>query len=192
MRKHLFMNLRIFDSGESSGGQGGSAGNGGGGQGSAGYTYEQVEEIANARAGRAERAAMADFFRKQGMTEEEVTEAINKHKAEQLANKPDVTGIAKERDDARKELEELKNTNLLRDMGVRPDDLDYVAFKVRKLVDDKTDFAKAAEKFLKENPRYTARGGYRVTTSAATGDQSDGGNNANGSINDAIRRAMRR
>ena len=49
----------------------------------------------------------------------------------------------------------MKNTSYLRDKGVKPDDLDYVLFKVSKQVDDKTDFKKAADAFLKENPRFT-------------------------------------
>ena len=58
-------------------GSGGTAGAAAGGQGSAGYTYEQLEEVAASRAERASRAALADFFRKQGMSEEEITTAIN-------------------------------------------------------------------------------------------------------------------
>ena len=64
-------------------------------------------------------------------------------------------------------------------------------FKVNKLVDDKTDFAKAADKFLKENPRDTGKGTYRVSSSTSSGDQNTG-NGTNASINDAIRAAMRR
>ena len=43
----------------------------------------------------------------------------------------------KERDDALAKVEEMENTNYLRDKGVKPDDLDYVLFKVGKKVDDK-------------------------------------------------------
>ena len=45
----------------------------------------------------------------------------------------------------------MKNEKVLTSKGVKADDLDYVMFKVSKLVDDKTDFEKAADKFLKEN-----------------------------------------
>ncbi len=47
--------------------------------------------------------------------------------------------------------------------GVKTDDLDYVTFKVSKMVNDKTTFEKAAEKYLKENPKYTGSGTYRVS-----------------------------
>ena len=64
-------------------------------------------------------------------------------------------------------------------------------FKVSKMVDEKTDFAKAAEKFLKENPRYTGAGTYRVSTSTGSDNQNSGGN-MNMTINDRIRAAAKR
>lgn len=194
--KKKYMNLQIFaDGGEGgTGGQGGNAGTGNGGQGNTGnatYSYEQAEEIANARADRASRTALADFFRKQGMNEEQVTQAINDFKAKQKENQPDVSAITRERDDARKELEAMKNTNLLRDKGVKPEDLDYVLFKVQQKVTDKVDFEKAAEDFLKENPRFTGQGTYRVATSTQSGG-SGTAQNINETINNAIRMAARR
>lgn len=187
------MNLRIFEEG----GQGGTDGGGNGGTGDggqnkgAGYTFEQAEEIANSRAERASRAALANFYKQQGMDEAQITAAIADFKAKQKANQPDVDAITRERDDALKKLQQMENEKALTSKGVKAEDLDYVLFKVSKLVDDKTDFAKAAEKFLKENPRYTGTGTYRVTTSTAAGDQNSSGS-ANTSINDAIRAAMRR
>lgn len=194
--KKRYMNLQLFaDGGEGgSGGQGGNAGAGNGSQGNAGnatYSYAQAEEIANARADRASRTALADFFRKQGMNEEQVTQAINDFKAKQKENQPNVSAIEKERDDARAELEAMKNTNLLRDKGVKADDLDYVLFKVQQKVTDKVDFKKAAEDYLKENPRFTGQGTYRVSTSTQSGG-SGAAQNTNETINNAIRMAARR
>ena len=170
------MNLQLFDdgAGAGSGGQGGNAGAGNGGQGSAGsasgahntgtYTYEQLEEIASARVERSERAALANFFRTQGMTEAEVTQAINNFKAERAANQPDAAKLQKER----------------------------VMFKVSKLVDDKTTFEKAAERFLKENPRFAGgTNSYRISTSAGNTSEGSGGG-ISASINDRIRAAARR
>ena len=82
MRNKEIMNLHIFDEGGNGGsggaaGANGNAGAGNGGQGgSAGYTFEQAEEIANSRAEKATRAALADYFRKQGLSEEQITTAI--------------------------------------------------------------------------------------------------------------------
>ena len=192
MKYSMLMNLRLFDGEGGAGGAVGSEGAGGnGGQTKAGYTFEQAEEIANNRAEKASRAALADFYRKQGLSEEEITTAIADFKAKQAANKPNVSAIEKERDDALKELEQMKNTNLLKEKGVRSEDMDYVMFKIGKMVDDKTDFKKAAEKFLKENPRYAGSSNYRVSTSTQHGTKGEG-TGVNGTINDAIRNRARR
>lgn len=187
------MDLQLFADG-GDGGQGGNVGTGDGGQGNTGkgtYSFEQAEEIANARADKATRAALADFFRKQGMSEEEITTAIADYKTKQKANQPNVSAIEKERDDARRELEEMRNMNFLRDKGVKTEDLDYVLYKVSKKVTDKVDFKKAAEEFLKDNPRYAGQSAYRMTTSVPAGGSGSAAD-TNDSINNAIRMAARR
>lgn len=184
------MNLHIFDGeGDGAGGNGGS-GNGDQG-GTTGYTFEQAEEIANSRAEKASRAALADFFRKQGLSEQEITTAITDFKEKQKANQPNVSEIEKERDTYKQQIEQMNNEKILASKGVKAEDIDYVMFKVSKMVDDKTDFKKAAEKFLKENPRFAGSGTYRVSTSSGTETNGAGGN-VNSSINDAIRMAARR
>ena len=200
-------NLQLFDDGGQSGagtGQGGTAGTGNGshatsaGSNSAGgsYSFQQAEEIANARAQRAEKAALASYFKQQGMSEDEVSKAIAAYKAQQAANKPNVDSITKERDDALAELSALKNSNALRAKGVREEDLDYVMFKVSALMqaDDKLDFEKAVAKYLKENPRFTTGGStYKVKTGTdGSGQGGSSGQGANDAINSAIRRAARR
>ena len=218
MRKK--MNLQLFEDGAgagSAGGQGGSAGTGNGGQGgsagsgnggqggSAGsaagahgsgtYTYEQAEEIASARADKAERAALANYFRSQGMTEDEVTQAIRDLKEQEARRQPNTDQLQHDLDEARKENARMKNENILREKGVRSEDLDYVMFKVEKMVDEKTDFKKATEKYLKENPRFIGSGRGMGTYRVSTGSQSSGNGgegNPNDSINAAIRRAAGR
>ena len=208
IKKHF--DLQLFDDGGQSGSgsaQGGTAGTGDGGQaGSAGnngngsggsYSFQQAEEIANARAQRAEKAALASYFKQQGMSEDEVSKAIAAYKAQQAASKPDASKITKERDDALAELAALKNSNALRSKGVREEDLDYVMFKIGALMkeDDKLDFDKAATKYLKDNPRFTASGGgsYRVKTGTdSSGQGGSSGQQGNDSINNAIRKAIRR
>lgn len=135
MKNKMIMDLRIFDDD----GQNGDGGTGGSGQkGNVGYTFEQAEEIANSRAEKASRAALADFYRKQELSEEEITIAINDFKAKQKANLSDVAAIERERDAAKNELQQLKNEKFLSDKGVKADDLNYVMFKIQKLVDDKS------------------------------------------------------
>lgn len=189
------MDLRLFEGGDGSGGQGGGSGNGGSGhEGSTGatYSYEQAEEIANARAARAERAALANYFRSQGMTEDEITSAINDFKAKKKANEPNVSQIERERDEYKNKVTQMENEKHLSSRGVNAEDLDYVLFKVGQLVDDKTDFKKAADTFLKSNPRYTGQV-YRVSTSSQSGGNNGSGDaGTNDFINAAIRKAARR
>lgn len=193
MRKRFF-DLQLFtDGGEggagAAGAGAGTAGNGNGSQNNAGgatYSYEQAEQIAQARADRAEKAALADFFKRQGMSEDEVTAALADFRAKKAAQQPNVTAVEKERDAALAQVEEMKNTNYLRDKGVKPDDLDYVLFKVSKQVDDKTDFKKAADAFLKENPRFTGQGMKVVSTG-----KPDGGSGTGQTVNDSINASIR-
>lgn len=202
MKEKIF-DLQIFADG-GDGGSGaestgaGTAGNGDGGQSSAGgasggatYSYEQAEQIAEARADRATKAALSDYFKRQGMSEEEVTAALADFKAKKAASQPNISAVEKERDEAVALVAEMKNTNYLRDKGVKPDDLDYVLFKVGKKVDDKTDFKKAADAFLKENPRFTGRG-YKVVSTGKPDGGSGTGQTANDSINASIRSAFGR
>lgn len=193
VKRKMFLQLFEDGGGAGSGGQGGNAGNGGGGHtGNTGatYSYEQAEEIASARANKAERTALANYFRSQGMTEEEVTAAINDFKTKKQANQPNVSQIEKERDTYKNQIEQLQNEKVLTSRGVKAEDLDYVMFKVSKMVDDKTDFNKAAEKFLKENSRFTGQT-YRVSTGTQSRGNDSGGND-NNFINAAIRRAAGR
>lgn len=199
MRKRMYLQLFEDGTGAGSNEQGGNnAGNGNGNQGNAGetgnqatFSYAQAEEIAQARAERAERSALKSYFQQQGMSEDQVTQAIADYKAQQKKNQPNVTQMQQDLADARNEVQQMKNEKLLTAKGVKEDDLDYVLYKVSKMTDEKTSFEKAADKYLKENPRFTSGSGYRVSTS--TGNTSNGSvENVNATINDAIRSAVRR
>ncbi len=116
------MNLQRFS--EGNGGSAGTTGDGNQGE-NAGYTYEQLEEIAGARAEKAEKAAIAGYLRNKGMSEDDITTAIADFKEKQNANKPNVTAITKERDDALAEAAQLKQEKLLTQKGVSNEDLEY-------------------------------------------------------------------
>ena len=91
MIKRMYLQLFEDGAGAGSGGQGENAGTGGSGQGAntgATYSYEQAEEIASARAIKAERVALANYFRSQGMTEEQITTAINDFKSKPKESQP--------------------------------------------------------------------------------------------------------
>lgn len=90
MKKRMCLQLFEDGGGAGSGGQGGNAGDGNGSLGNAGgsgnqgtYSYAQAEEIANARAERAEKAALRSYFQQQGMTEQQVNQAIADYKDQQ-------------------------------------------------------------------------------------------------------------
>ncbi len=200
--KRNYFDLQIFTDGSGEGNGAGSTssgttGNGSGSQGNAGgasgaaYSYEQAEQIANTRAEHASRAALAKYFESQGMTQDEITAAITDFKAKKAASQTNVTAVEKQRDEALAEVAEMENTNYLRDKGVKADDLDYVLFKVGKKVDDKTDFKKAADAFLKENPRFTGQG-YKVVSTGKPDGGSGTGQTTNDSINASIRSAFGR
>ena len=171
MKKRI--NLQLFADGGEGGTAAGAAtnataGNSNGGQnagGSATYTFEQAEEIATARAQRAEAAALKSYFEQHGLSEDEVKRAMEDYKTNKEKNKPNISAVELERDKYKTELEQLKNSGILRDKGVKPEDLDYVLFKVNQKVTDKLPFDKAAAEFLKENPRFTGQTSYKVTTS---------------------------
>lgn len=197
--KKIFFDLQLFtDSGEGGAGAAstgtGTVGNGNGSQnntGNATYSYEQAEQIAEARADRATKAALADYFKKQGMSEDEVTAALADFKAKRAAQQPNVSKVEQERDAALAKVEEMENSNYLRDKGVKADDLDYVLFKVNKQVDDKNDFKKAADAFLKENSRFTGQG-YKVVSTGKPDGGSGNCQTVNDSINASIRSAFGR
>lgn len=120
------------------------------------------------------------------MSEEEVTAALADFKAKKAASTPDLAAVQKERDEALKKVAEMENMNYLRTKGVKADDLDYVLFKVSKNVNDKTDFKKAADAFLKEQPRFAGQG-YKVVSTGTP----DGGSGTGATVNDSINAAIR-
>lgn len=183
MKYGLFMNLQLFADGD--GGEGGqnSGGNNGGG---VTYSFEQAEQIANDRAGRAERSALTNYFKQNGMTEEQAQEAFKDFKAKKAAQVPDVSAITKERDDARAELESYKNRAVLSGLSVDDAFTEFVENKVKAMVTDKKDFKTAAAEFLKENPQYVKKG-YTFSTGSQGENKGGTGNNVNDYINKLIR-----
>ena len=186
--------LQLFEDGGGEGGaQGGAAGGAGTGSGAqnnpgATYSYEQAEEIANARADRASKAALANYFRQQGMTEEQVTQAIADFRQKQQSQQPNITQITQERDAAQQKLADYENKDTLRAKGVADSYMDFVLFKVSGMVTDKRSFEKAADEFLKANPQYKG-GSYRVST-GTHGGGSGSSQNTNDMINNNIRNAF--
>lgn len=88
----------------------------------------------------------------------------------------------RERDEARSQLEELRREVFLTGLGVAPEDADYYAYKIGKLVTEELSFEEAAEQFLKEN---SAGNRVRVETGARLG--AGKATNANEAMNEILR-----
>lgn len=185
------MYLRRFEDG----GNGGNAG-GNGGQGNAGgitYSFEQAEQIATDRANRATQAALKSYFAQQGMSESEVTQAINDYRQKQAQNNPATRNAQLEQElaAANKKLGDIENKNTLAKLGVSSEYSDFVAFEVAKNVTDKKDFETAAKEYIKDHPAYTGNSGYKVST-GVTGGAGSGTETNHESINNMIRGALGR
>lgn len=92
-----------------------------------------------------------------GIPSEEELTAFRAWKDSQQTEKERWDSLTKERDEskaalnaAQAELTQYKREKLLLDKGISPEDVDYYAFKIGKLVTDELPFEKAAESYLKE------------------------------------------
>lgn len=140
------------------------------------FTQAEVDELIGKRLARATR----------GMpTQEELTE-FRSWKKDHQDGGDTLASLTSERDSAQSELEIARRENALLRKGVPADDVDYYVYKISKLVDDTTDFDKAAEKYFKENKRSVVR----VDTGAKLGRQS-GEKTVNDTMNNLLRKAIK-
>ena len=125
------------DKGGGSGGKGssGSDDNGSSGKGGSGVTFttEQLKEISRMLAGGAEakeNKTLQSYFKQQGMTEEEVAEAIKAYKAQRDASKPDVEGMTKQLSEAQSAIQKAKIREeaykMCDDVGVNVKTMGYI------------------------------------------------------------------
>ena len=113
------------------------------------FTQAEVDSIVGKRIAKAMK----------GMPGEEELTAFRTWKESQQTEKERWATLAKERDESRTALaeaqakvEQFEREKFLLGKGVPAEDVDYYAFKIGKLVTDTTDFQKAAEGYLKDNP----------------------------------------
>lgn len=113
------------------------------------FTQAEVDSIIGKRLAKAMK----------GMPGEEELTAFRTWKESKQTEKERWDTLTSERDTARTELtaaqaklEQYEREKFLLGKGVPADDVDYYAFKIGKLVTDTTDFEKAAEQYLKDNP----------------------------------------
>nr|DAZ06698.1 MAG TPA: Major head protein [Caudoviricetes sp.] len=103
MKRRFPMNLQLFAEGGASGGQGdgagtsGTAGNqpGASGTGSTGiqFDYEKLAGLIAGKTSVTEDTVLKSYFKQQGLSQEEMVQAIQAFKAQKAANQPDVGAL---------------------------------------------------------------------------------------------------
>ena len=108
MKRRFPMNLQLFAEGGASGGQGdgagssgaagnqpGASGNGVSGTGSPGvqFDYEKLAGLIAGKTSVTEDTVLKSYFKQQGLSREEMSQAIQAFKAQKAANQPDVGAL---------------------------------------------------------------------------------------------------
>lgn len=206
MKKTLPINLQFFaDGGAYNGGQDNNAGGtnnnaaGQNSQGSAGIDYDKIQEIVNTATTKKENAVLKSYFQQQGLSEEEVSQAIatfkqNKQQQteqQQNANANLQNEVAAAQKVAEQAQVELAATKVAMTLGIDSKTLPYVLkmadFSKAKGTDGKIsdDNIKAAlEQVLEDvpalKPATENNTGFQIGAGQQTGgQQSSAGNNAN-------------
>lgn len=193
--KLLMMNLQMFAEDGEGNGDGAGTGNNSGSKGTgATYSYEQAEQIAQARADRASKSALTNYFKQQGMSEEEAQEAFKDFKAKKEAGKPNVAEIEKQRDEATAKLAAYENKATLAELGANSEFTDFLMHTIKAQVTDKKDFKACAEEYLKANPQYCKQAqSFRMSSGSASVNTGTGeGKNTNESFNNILRKSFGR
>lgn len=118
------------------------------------FTQSEMEQIIGTRLAKAMK----------GMPSKEELSTFRAWKESQQTEKERWDALAGERDAAnaalsaaQTELEQFRREKLLLSKGVPPEDADYYAFKIGKLVTDELPFEKAAEQFMQEKKAKEAK-----------------------------------
>ncbi len=206
MKKTLPINLQFFaDGGADNGGQDNNAGGannnaaGQNSQGSAGIDYDKIQEIVNTATTKKENAVLKSYFQQQGLSEEEVSQAIatfKENKAQQTAQQQNDTAqlqnqVAAANQEAEKVRIELAATQVAMTLGIDSKTLPYVLkmadFSKAKGTDGKIsddNIKTALEQVLKDvpalKPATESNSGFQMGAGQQTGgQQSSAGNNVN-------------
>lgn len=149
------------------------------------FSQDEVNRLCAREAGKAQRA----ILRKLNLSSEDELSVLldNAEKGKNSASlQTQLDELTQKYSDAEKELTILKNAKVLSKYGIDDEEMqEFYAYKIGKLVDDKTDFATAAEGYFKDHP--TNKG--HVEVSVPGSSASNTANDANKAINDAIRKA---
>ena len=149
------------------------------------FTQDEVNRLCAREAGKAQRA----ILRKLNLSSEDELSVLldNAEKGKNSASlQTQLDELTQKYSDAEKELTVLKNAKVLSKYGIDDAEMqEFYAYKIGKLVDDKTDFATAAEGYFKDHPTNKGHVEVSVPGSSASNTAKD----ANKAINDAIRKA---
>ena len=187
------LNIQLFAEGGSEGGTEGD--NKPGGDGSKTYTQEEVNKFVTEREQRAAKAALKDFYQKQGLTPEEVSQAINAFLDEKKKNSPEAQNseLKQQLSQAQTALaqERLKNAaeKAARKLGADDAAVDYVV-KLADLSDVVTDgkisddkLSEALKKVLDDVPAFKKKTGEKgVSKVGGDGGDQGGGDSSSDSI----------
>lgn len=198
------------DKGGGSGGKGssGSDDNGSSGKGGSGVTFtaEQLAEISRMLAGGAEakeNKTLQSYFKQQGMTEEEVAEAIKAYKAQRDASKSDVEGMTKKLSEAQSAVQKAaireEAYKMCDEIGVNVKTMGYILkmadFKEAVGKDGKIDAEKvkaAVNQVIEDVPQLKPaaknQGGFRQI--GGDGDGSSGRGDGKVSLSDAVKEKL--
>lgn len=122
MRKHLIpMNLQFFAEGDGNAAGGAGTENGGSNQGGAGvgsgqtgtpaFDYEKLASIISGKQNVTEESILKNYFKQQGLSQEEMASAISAFKEQKAKNTPDPVALKNQLDAANKELLENRITS---------------------------------------------------------------------------------
>ena len=125
-----------------------------------GYSQEQLDAIAEARAARASDAALKDFFKQQGLSQQEITAALDKYKADKAASKPNPDALQNELKQAQQEAAKarLENQATMKalELGIDMKQIPYVLKLADIQISDEEvkdeDIKAAIEKVLEDVP----------------------------------------
>ncbi|MBR5285401.1 MAG: hypothetical protein IKU30_00740 [Clostridia bacterium] len=127
------------------------------------FTQAEVDSIVARRLAKAQK----------GMPDEAELTAFRSWKSDQQTEQQRIATLLKERDAAQSDLsaalakaEQLERERYLLSKGVSADDVDYIAFKAGKLVNDTTTFEQAAETVIKARTSQESKDSARVDLGA--------------------------
>ena len=114
------------------------------------------------------------------------------YKATQQTEAQKLSDVQSQLDAANAKVTKYEQESLLKSKGVGDDELEFYAFKIGQMVDDKTTFEAAAESFLKD--KQLSKGTPKIRIEMGAGLESGAGSKSNGSsdfMNNLIRNARK-